>query len=63
MGPQAVKRQTRRRKTTKAKPWGVPTPARRGHSSLVDLQEKLRRQASELEEAREERLARRVRID
>ena len=33
----------------------MPTPARRGHSSLVDLQEKLRRQASELEQAREER--------
>jgi predicted component of type VI protein secretion system len=35
----------------------VPTPARRGHSSLVDLQQKLRRQARELEEAREERAA------
>src|ERR1035438_2850206 len=48
---------TRRRKTTKAKPTDVPTPARRGHSSVVDLQQKLRRQARELEEAREEQAA------
>jgi two-component system NtrC family sensor kinase len=48
---------TRRRKTTKVKPPGVPTPARRGPSSVVDLQEKLGRQARELEEAREEQAA------
>jgi hypothetical protein len=47
---------TRSRKTTKAKPSSAPRPARRGHV-VVDLQEKLKRQARELEEAREERAA------
>jgi len=46
-----------RRKTTKVKPTSVPMAARRSHSSVVDLQEKLRRQARELDEAREERAA------
>jgi GAF domain-containing protein len=41
----------RRRKPTKAKPRRSPAPARRGHSSDDDLQEKLKRQARELEEA------------
>jgi hypothetical protein len=50
-----------RRRTTKLKrdqraDSSPPIPARRGHS-LVDLQEKLKRQARELEEAREERRA------
>ena len=35
----------------------MPLSARRGHSSVADLQEKLKRQARELEEAREERAA------
>ena len=43
-----------RRKTTKVKPTSVPIAARRSHSSVVDLQEKLERQTRELEEAREE---------
>jgi two-component system, NtrC family, sensor kinase len=47
----------RRRKTTKLKPGSAPIPERRGHSSVADLQEKLKRQARELEEAREERAA------
>ena len=52
---------TGRRRTTKVKrdehaDTGAPIPARGGHS-LVDLQEKLKRQAHELEEAREEREA------
>ncbi len=47
----------RRRKTNKVKPISVPIPARRGRLSVVDLQEKLERQARELEEAREERAA------
>ena len=46
-----------RRKTTKVKPTSVPMAARRSHSSVVDLQEKLRRQARELDEAQEERAA------
>jgi GAF domain-containing protein len=46
-----------RRKTTKAKPTSVPMAARSRHSSVVDLQEKLKRQARELDEAREERAA------
>jgi len=48
---------TRRRKTTRAKPSSAPRPARRDHVTVVDLQEKLKRQARELEEAREERAA------
>ncbi|MGA7233904.1 MAG: GAF domain-containing protein, partial [Xanthobacteraceae bacterium] len=48
---------TRRRKTTKTKPSSAPKSARRDHVSVVDLQEKLKRQARELEEAREERAA------
>jgi GAF domain-containing protein len=48
---------TRRRKTTKAKPSSAPIPERGGHSSLVNLQEKLERQTCELEKAREERSA------
>jgi predicted component of type VI protein secretion system len=47
----------RHRKTTKAKPSSALRPVRRGHVSVVDLQEKLERQAHELEEAREERAA------
>src|SRR5262249_20892913 len=52
---------TGRRRTIKVKrdqhaDTGAPIPARRGHS-LVELQEKLKRQAHELEEAREEREA------
>src|SRR5262245_55273128 len=52
---------TGRRRTIKVKrdqhaDTGAPIAARRGHS-LVDLQEKLKRQAHELEEAREEREA------
>ena len=46
---------TRRRKTTKAS--GASISARSGHSSVVNLQEKLKRQARELDEAREERAA------
>jgi GAF domain-containing protein len=52
---------TSSRKTVKTrrlkKPSSAPRPARRGHVSVVDLQEKLKRQARELEEAREERAA------
>ena len=48
---------TRRRKTTRAKPSSVATPQRSGHPPVADLQEKLKRQARELEEAREEREA------
>ena len=48
---------TRGRKATKATPSGASISARSGHSSVVDLQEKLRRQARELDEAREERAA------
>ena len=47
----------RRRKTTKAKLGSSPIPASRSQSSSVDLQEKLKRQTRELEEAREERAA------
>jgi two-component system NtrC family sensor kinase len=47
----------RRRKTTKVKPSSAAISARRGHSSVIDLQEKLERQAQEFEEAREERAA------
>jgi GAF domain-containing protein len=47
----------RRRKTTKAKPGSSPIPARRGHSSVVDLQEKLEHQARELAEARQQQTA------
>jgi two-component system NtrC family sensor kinase len=47
----------RRRKTTKSKPSSAQRPARRGHVSVLDLQEKLERQAAELEEARQERTA------
>jgi GAF domain-containing protein len=42
---------TRRRKTTKAKPSSAPIPKRRDHSSVVDLTEKLERQARELQES------------
>jgi GAF domain-containing protein len=45
----------RRRKITKAKPGSSPIPASGRHSSGVNLQEQLKRQACELEEAREER--------
>jgi GAF domain-containing protein len=58
--PGTVSRKTgkaRHRKATKAKPGSSPIPARRDHSSVVDLQEKLKRQGRELEEAREERAA------
>jgi two-component system, NtrC family, sensor kinase len=48
---------TRRRKATEPKPSSTVIPARRSHSSVVDPQEKLKRQAGELEEAREERAA------
>jgi two-component system, NtrC family, sensor kinase len=48
---------TRRRKSARAKPSSAPSPARRGHMTVVDLQEKLKLQARELEEAREERAA------
>jgi GAF domain len=47
----------RRHKTTKSKPSSAQRPARRGHASVLDLQEKLERQAAELEEARQERTA------
>jgi GAF domain-containing protein len=50
-----VRRQ--RRKITKAKPGSSPIAASRSQSSSVDLQEKLKRQARELEEAHEERAA------
>jgi GAF domain-containing protein len=43
--------------TTKLKRNNVPTAARRGGSSIADLQEQLRRQARELEEARAEQAA------
>jgi two-component system NtrC family sensor kinase len=48
---------TQRRKTTKAKLSGASIPARRGHSSIVDLQEKLDRQTRELNEAHEQQAA------
>jgi hypothetical protein len=38
---------TRHRRTTKATPSGASRSARSGHSSVVDLQEKLDRQCSE----------------
>ena len=47
----------RRRKATKAKPGRLPIPARRGHSSVIDLQEKLHRQTRELNEAHEQQAA------
>ncbi len=47
---------TTSRKSTKAKPSGASTAAPR-HSSVADLEEQLKRQARELEEAREERAA------
>jgi GAF domain-containing protein len=48
---------TRRRRTTKATPSGAPTSARSGHSSAVNLQEKLDRQTRELNEAHEQQAA------
>jgi signal transduction histidine kinase len=57
MGQHRKTVKTRRRKTTKSKPTDVQTAARRGRSSVVDLQHKLRRQARELEEAREQQAA------
>jgi signal transduction histidine kinase len=48
---------TRRRKTTKATPSGASISARSGHSSVVDLQEKLDRQTRELNEAHEQQAA------
>ena len=48
---------TRRRKTTKAKLSSGPIRERRGHAYAADLSEQLKRQARELEEAREERAA------
>jgi two-component system, NtrC family, sensor kinase len=47
---------TRRRKVTKGTS-STPTPVRGGYSSIADLQQRLKRQARELEEAREERTA------
>src|SRR5690349_1595123 len=46
-----------RRKTTKVKPTSVPMTARRSHSSVVDLQEKLDHQTRELNEAHEQQAA------
>src|SRR5215468_8102532 len=51
------RRNTTSNKTAKAKPSGASIAARRGHSSVADLEEQLKRQARELEEAREERAA------
>jgi GAF domain-containing protein len=48
---------TPRRKATKATPRGASTSARRGYSSVVDLQEKLDRQTRELNEAHEQQAA------
>ena len=49
---------TRHRKTAKAKPSSnAPIATRRGHSRVVDLQEKLDRQARELNEAYEQQSA------
>jgi len=48
---------TRHRKTTKATPSGASRSARSGHSSVVDLQEKLDRQTRELNEAHEQQAA------
>jgi GAF domain-containing protein len=48
---------TRNRKTTKATPSGASISARSGHSSVVDLQEKLDRQTRELNEAHEQQAA------
>jgi signal transduction histidine kinase len=45
---------TRHRGTTKATPSGASISARSGHSSVVDLQEKLDRQVREREEAQEQ---------
>jgi hypothetical protein len=47
----------RRRKTTKAKPGSAPIPASGRHSSGVNLQEQLKRQAHELEQAQEQQAA------
>ena len=49
--------QTQHGGTTKLKRKNAPTAARRGGSSIADLQEQLRRQARELEEARAEQAA------
>ena len=48
---------TRGRKATKATPSGASISARSGHSSVVDLQEKLDRQTRELNEAHEQQAA------
>jgi two-component system, NtrC family, sensor kinase len=48
---------TRGRKATKATPRGASISARSGHSSVVDLQEKLDRQTRELNEAHEQQAA------
>jgi len=48
---------TRGRKATKATPCGASISARSGHSSVVDLQEKLDRQTRELDEAHEQQAA------
>ena len=45
---------TRRRKTTTAKPSSAPVAARRNHSPIFDLQEKLKREIGEREEAQEQ---------
>jgi hypothetical protein len=50
-------RKARRRKTTKAKPGSSSIPARRRRSSVVDLQEKLKREARQREEAQEQQAA------
>jgi signal transduction histidine kinase len=48
---------TRGRKAAKATPSGASISARSGHSSVVDLQEKLDRQTRELHEAQEQQAA------
>jgi GAF domain-containing protein len=48
---------TTSRKTTKAKPSSASIAAHRGHSSVADLEQQLKRQARELEETREEHAA------
>ena len=48
---------TRHRRTTKATPSGASRSARSGHSSVVDLQEKLDRRTHELSEALEQQKA------
>jgi len=53
----ASRKKTRRPKTTRAKLSSASISARRRHSSVVDLQDKLECQARELEEAREEQAA------